>query len=116
MVQGAPLPPTPVPPGLDPNIALIQVLDWVGPIAVLLVVAIGLRWLFKTPVGEAIAEQIRHGWRRRGVVTGETTEQVVALEAQVASLRTEVSELAERLDFAERILAKHSEPRLGQGR
>ena len=114
MMQVA-IPPTPAPPGLDPTLFALQILDWVGPLVGLIVVAIGLRWVFKSPVGEAFAERIRHGRRHRWGVTGESTEQVAALEAQVASLRTEVSELAERLDFAERILAERREHRLSAG-
>ena len=99
--------PTPLPPpGLDPNFFLLQVLEWVGPIAMLVVIAIGLKVLLRSPVGEAIAERIRHGLRRRDALTGEHAEQVELLEEQVQSLRTEVSDLAERLDFAERVLAK----------
>src|SRR5574341_658504 len=106
MMQVAIPPPTP-PPGVDPTFLLFQVLDYVGPLAVLIVVAVGLRVVFKTPVGEAIAERIRNARRwRHGEIPGETNEHVAALEAQVASLRGEVSELAERLDFAERILAE----------
>lgn len=109
--------PSPLPPGLDPTFVLIQVLDWVGPLVVLVVAVIGLRVLFRSPVGEAIAERIRQGRRSRlgGVVTGEQSEQVAALEAQVSSLRSEVAELAERLDFAERVLAERRDPRLGAG-
>ena len=113
VVQG----PTPLPPGIDPTFALIQILEWVGPIVMLIIGAIGLRVVFRSPVGEAIAERIRHGRRGslRSLVTGEQGEQVAALEAQVSSLRSEVAELAERLDFAERVLAERREPRLGAG-
>jgi len=115
VVVQAPPPLPPVPPGLDPTFAFLQVLEWVGPIAMLVVFAIGLKVLLRSPVGEAIAERIRHGLRRRDALTGESAEQVALLEEQVHSLRTEVSDLAERLDFAERVLAKRAEPRLGAG-
>lgn len=112
VVQG----PTPLPPGIDPTVALIQIMDWVGPVAMLIVGAIGLTVLFRSPVGEAIAERIRRGRRARFASdSGEQSEVVAALEGQVASLRTEVTELAERLDFAERVLAERREPRLRAG-
>lgn len=112
MTQGPLLPPQ---PALDPNFAFLQVLEWVGPIAMLTVIVFGLRWVFRSPVGEALAERIRTGRRWRHGVGGESAEHVAALEAQVAALRTEVSELAERVDFTERVLAERREPRLGAG-
>src|SRR5437764_15438087 len=53
-VATPPLPPTP-PPGVDLNFLLDQLMPIVG----LVVVFVGLRWLFRTPVGEAFAERIR---------------------------------------------------------
>lgn len=113
VVQQTPAPP--MPPLPDPNLVFTGIMEWVGPLAVMIVVVIGLRWLFRSPVGEAIAESIRHASRQRRGVPGESGEQVAALEAQVASLRSEVSDLAERLDFAERVLAERREQRLGTG-
>ena len=108
--------PTPLPPpALDPTFAFLQVIEWVGPIVMLAVIVIGVRALLRGPVGVALAERIRHGRRPQGELTGESAEQVAQLEEQVHSLRTEVSDLAERLDFAERVLAKRAEPRLGAG-
>jgi len=40
---------------------------------------------------------------------------VAALEQQVSHLQGQVSELAERLDFAERMLAERRERKLGAG-
>ncbi len=122
IIQTPPLPPItplpPVPPGMDPNLALGQILDWVGPLAVLMVIGLSLRWLFKSPVGEAIAEWIR-SYRQQGGgakdLTGESGARVATLEAQVAALHGEVSELAERLDFAERVLADRRGHKLSAG-
>ncbi|MGH7567709.1 MAG: hypothetical protein ACREL9_01875 [Gemmatimonadales bacterium] len=120
IIQTPPLPPsaplpTP-PPGLDPNLAWQQVLEWVGPIAVMVVIGLGLRWLFRSPVGEALADWIR-SYRQPGTkqITGAGGERVAALEAQVAALQGEVAELAERLDFAERVLADRRGQKLGAG-
>ena len=61
-----------------------------------------------SPIGKAIAARIRGGG-----ATGETAQQLLAevddLRAHVADvdqLRTELAELHERVDFAERLLAK----------
>ncbi|HEV2749746.1 MAG TPA: hypothetical protein VGV12_04370 [Gemmatimonadales bacterium] len=46
---------------------------------------------------------------------GEDPQRVAALEQQVVQLQGQVSELAERLDFAERTLAERRERKLGAG-
>jgi hypothetical protein len=116
MIQG-PLPPLPPLPGLDPNLVLHQVMPIIGMVVVIVVGAIALRWVFRTPVGEAIAERIRTRARGRwvGGVTGEDPQRVAALETQVSALQGQVSELAERIDFAERMLAERRERKLGAG-
>jgi hypothetical protein len=107
MIQGPP------PFGLDPNL----VLHLTRHLIELVVVFLGLRWLFRSPVGEAIGERIRMRarWRRGAVVGAEDPQRMAALEEQVAHLQGEVSELAERLDFAERLLAERRERKLGAG-
>ena len=76
-----------------------------------------------------MAESIRTGSRRRrhwkgwgGEYVADPAEsgtadphRMAALEEQVTQLRGEVSELAERLDFAERMLAERRERKLGAG-
>lgn len=58
-----------------------------------------------SPVGKAIAERIRH----QGAMPMRDPE----LLAEVDALRQEVSELHERVDFAERLLAKQrDDPKL----
>ena len=111
-VATPPLPPTP-PPGVDLNFLLDQLMPIVG----LVVVFVGLRWLFRTPVGEALAERIRMRVRGRGGVggMGEDPPRMAALEEQVSQLLGQVSELAERLDFAERLLAEQRGRKLGAG-
>jgi len=91
------------------------VLDQAMPIVALIVLFIGLRWVLRTAVGEALAERIRMRVRGRGVGTGEEPQRVAALEEQVAQLQGQVSELAERLDFAERMLAERRERKLSAG-
>ena len=76
-----------------------------GVIAVFIpIVAVGgfFLWMIAlSPVGKAYAQRIRGD----GAPTGDRAE----LREEVASLRQEVAELAERVDFTERLLAKQQE-------
>lgn len=73
--------------------------------------------LSMSPIGRAVAHRIKGG----SISTGdgslrrlEETQNTVLDELDV--LRQEVAEVQERLDFAERLLAKHREPaKLGDG-
>src|SRR3989449_10794324 len=66
MMQTPPaFPPFPAPPGLDPNFLINQVAPLIGFVVVVVVGAMALRWLFRSPVGEALAERMREGSRRR---------------------------------------------------
>ena len=118
MIQ-TPMPP--MPPGLDPNFVFNQVMPLIAVVVIVLVGATAVRWILRgTPVGEAIAERIRMRAQRRwgggGGGAGEDPQRAAALEAQVAALQGQISELAERLDFAERLLAKGREgQRIGPG-
>src|SRR5207244_6042465 len=58
----APMPP-PL-PGLDPNLVFNEVEPIIAAVVVIGVVAVALRWIFRTPVGEAIAERIRRRAQR----------------------------------------------------
>ncbi len=108
--------PTPPPlPGLDPTFVFNEIMPVIGVLVVIIGCAIALRWVFRTPVGEAIAERIRMRAGVRWGVTGEQPQRVAALEEQVAQLQGQVSELAERLDFAERMLAERRERKLSAG-
>jgi len=81
-------------------------------------VAVIVKAFVRSSLGNALAERVRLNSRRRrhwkGLGgewtdepqdTAESTGRVGELEAEVAALRAEVSELAERVDFAERLLA-----------
>lgn len=112
---------------MDPNLLVHQIMPLLG----VVVLFVGLRWVLRTPVGEALAERIRQGSRRRrhwkgfggewldvpeGEGAGVADERrVAALEQQLVELQGQVSELAERLDFAERLLAERRERRLPAG-
>lgn len=107
-----PLPTIPSPP-LDPNYVFSQVIPLVAVIAVIIAVSLGVRWLFRSPVGEALAQRIREGRRHgaRGAI--ESSQAQAQLEERVNQLQDQVGELAERLDFAERLLAERRERQLG---
>ncbi len=57
-----------------------------------------------SPLGKALAERLRHG--KQPLPAPEIDE---GLYDEVDRLRVEVSEIHERLDFAERLLARGSE-------
>jgi hypothetical protein len=114
----APTPPLPPPggPPFDPSVFSSETFpEVVAILGVMLAAALVLRWLFRSPIGEAIAERIRHGRRRHWGALGEDPRRVGGLEEQVSHLQGQVSELAERLDFAERLLAERRERTLGAG-
>jgi hypothetical protein len=123
MMQAPPPPPV-MPAGLDAT----YLLDQLMPIVALIVVFVGLRWVFRTSVGEAVAERIRAGIHRRRHWKGFGGEwvdapgeglgddrRVAALEEQVSTLQGQLSELAERVDFAERMLAERRDRKIGAG-
>ncbi len=84
----------------------------------------GLFLLAISPVGRAIAHRIRGGgwggWGGGGGEAGpaktleELRDSQIAVLEDLDALRQEVNELQERLDFTERMLAKHREVGRGQ--
>jgi hypothetical protein len=110
--------PTP-PPGVDPNFLVSQVVPLIAVVVGVVAFVVLARWFFHSPIGEAIAEGIRLRRRRRyGLPEGEGADapRVAAMEEQVRLLSTQVSELGERLDFAERLLVEKRGQQLGTGR
>jgi hypothetical protein len=81
-------------------------MDMEGILAITLIFGGGTLFLLSvSPVGKAFAERIRH----HGGLPARDPE----LLAEVDALRQEVSELHERMDFAERLLAKQrDDPKL----
>jgi hypothetical protein len=60
-------------------------------------------WMISlSPLGKALAERLRHGPTSRGGTGEEHAELVDSVE----QLRREVAELAERVDFTERLLGQ----------
>jgi len=108
-----PLPPPP-PPGVDPNFLVSQIIPLIGAVAAMIVGGVVLYAFFKSDLAKAIAERIRAGIHRRkhwkGPDEGARDEgRVAELEEQVEVLHGQLAELAERLDFAERLLAQKRE-------
>jgi aldehyde:ferredoxin oxidoreductase len=69
------------------------------------IIAVGgfFAWMISlSPLGKALAERLRHG----PIPRGGTAEDQAELVEQVAELRREVAELAERVDFTERLLGQ----------
>ncbi len=70
------------------------------------IVAVGgfFAWMISlSPLGKALAERLRHGPVPRD---GGTAEDQAELVENVEQLRREVAELAERVDFTERLLGQ----------
>jgi hypothetical protein len=112
--------PTPLPPPSIPfdfNWLAHSLPDLIALIVSLSVLALGVRWFLRSPIAEALAEGIRLRRRRRyGGEFGDTEDpRISAAEQQIRVLETHVSELSERLDFAERLLAERRQPKLGAG-
>jgi hypothetical protein len=84
-------------------------MDMEGILAVTLIFGGGTAFLLSiSPIGKAIAERIRS----RGAVPMHDPD----LLAEVDSLRRDVSELQERVDFAERLLSQSQErPQVAKG-
>jgi TolA-binding protein len=107
---------TPLPPGLDPNYVFGELMPLIAIVTIILASAIGLRWLFRSPVGEAIAQRIRESMHpgKRAEADRERSRAEM-MEERISQLQDQVGELAERLDFAERMLAMRRERQLGPG-
>ena len=106
-------PPTPGIP-FDPN----QLIPLIGMIGGMVIAGIVLYAFFKSDLAAAMAERIRAGLHRRkefdtaGDGGGPRAAQ---LEERVDQLHGQIAELAERLDFAERLLAQKRERTLRAG-
>ncbi|SRR5213593_1206167 len=69
---------------------------------------VGTVIVLRSPMGKALAEWIR-GWshtEQRWIDAKAAPTAVAELRAEVEELRQQLSEVHERLDFAERLLAK----------
>ena len=117
LIMQGPTPPPPPAIPIDLNWLAHSLPDLIALIASLTVLSLGLRWFLRSPIAEALAEGIRLRRRRRyGHELGDTEDpRISAAEQQIRALEGHVSELSERLDFAERLLAERRQPKLGAG-
>ncbi len=75
---------------------------------------IGGVMVFRGPVGQALARRIQG---KAGELEQEMLTEVQALRDHVVALENQVGELEERLDFSERLLARHAgEGEVNRGR
>ena len=85
-------------------------MDVEGILAIIFIFGGGTAFLLAiSPVGKAIAERIRHGTQPLGA--GPDPEILSELE----QLRQDVTDLQERVDFTERLLAQKHPEKLSQG-
>ena len=87
-------------------------MDIEGVLAITLIFGGGALFLLAiSPIGRAFAERIRNkgGAADGGELRAELAEHKDALAQELEAVRREVAELAERLDFAERLLAQKRE-------
>src|SRR3989442_5533667 len=85
----------PVLPGPDVNYLIHQVSPFVG----LILMFVGVRWLLRSPVGEAFAERVRQRSLGRWGVAGEDPRRGAGLEGAVSQVQGAGSPLAPRLKF-----------------
>ena len=80
-------------------------------VPVALFFTIGAVAILRGPIGKALADRLAGR-----MPTGVQSEETNALQVEVEELRYRVTDLEERLDFAERVLAQRREPeQLGPG-
>lgn len=67
-----------------------------GMVIAIIAFCLGMARILSGPVGEAVADRVRHGRRSRADAT---------MMAEIDEVKSRLAELEERLDFAERLLA-----------
>jgi len=100
LAQGPPLPPM-IP--FDPN----QLIPLVGMVGGMVIAGIVLWSFFKSDLAGALAERIRG--RKKTDPLEFDARHVADLEQRVVDMQGQIAEMAERLDFAERLLAQKRE-------
>jgi hypothetical protein len=104
--------PPPLPPMIpfDPN----QLIPLIGTLGGLVIAGIVLWGFFKSDLAAALAERIRSKIHRRkgwsdSQADGIDAGHVAELEEKMVVMQGQIAEMAERLDFAERLLAQKRE-------
>ena len=99
--------PTDLPPPIpfDPN----QLIPLIGMVGGMVIAGIVLWAFFKSDLAAALAERIRGRKKSSEMVDGVDAGHVAELEQRVIEMQGQIAEMAERLDFAERLLAQKRE-------
>ena len=110
MLLQTPAPDLPPMIPFDPN----QLIPLIGGIGGMVIAGIVLWGFFKSDLAAALAERIRSKiHRRKGwgdtPAEGIDAAQVAELEQKLVDMQGQIAEMAERLDFAERLLAQKRE-------
>ena len=95
----------PFPPGFDPRVFREVIAPTIAVVVVLLVGGAVVRGIIR-PIGDAI-ERIRRS--SSPSLPDDVGRQLADVLEEVRQLRSELNELTERMDFAERLLAKSRE-------
>ncbi|PYP41242.1 MAG: hypothetical protein DMD48_00805 [Gemmatimonadetes bacterium] len=104
LLQATP-PPLPTIP-FDPN----QLIPLFGMLGGMLIAGVFLWRFFTSEMAAAIAERIRTGVRRRKAAIDDVQgEHITELDQRITDMQGQIAEMAERLDFAERLLAQKRE-------
>jgi hypothetical protein len=72
--------------------------------------AIALVIVARSPLGMALSDRIRHGATGAGGSDGRLEELTAQVNEDITALRAELTDLAERMDFAERALLQMRRP------
>ena len=103
MILAQTAPPPPMIP-FDPN----QLIPLIGMVGGMVISGIVLWAFFKSDIARAIGERIR-GRRKSHELDDAEPGHVAELEQRVVEMQGQIAEMAERLDFAERLLAQKRE-------
>ena len=122
LFQGPVIAQTPPPPGVDLDTVIRELIPLVGMIGGMVLVGVVLYAFFKSDLAKAMAERIRAGihrkrrWKGFGGEWSDTPaeglvdpDHVAELDQRVVEMQGQIAEMAERLDFAERLLAQKRE-------
>jgi hypothetical protein len=106
-----PLPPlAPPPPGVDLDTVIASLTPLVLGIVGIVVAGVVLYRFLKSDLAAALAERLRRRKKSSEPIEG-VEAQVGELEQQVVAMHGQITEMAERLDFAERLLSQQKRER-----
>jgi hypothetical protein len=112
MLQGVPTPPTPpTPPPFDPNLIFLN--DGGPPVVLMIVIAaLAATVIILWPIMRAFGRRLEGKGAVDPALRGDVDQLQLRL-AEVDTLHARITELEERVDFTERLLAQSHDP---QGR